>query len=236
MGAKLCRRLRPWLIVPPGTITGLVVQSGDQRRVNVFVDGAFAIGVSLATLQRQGLYKGQVLSEADWQRLEQAEQAHKALEAALRLLAVRPRTERELRDRLRRKQFLPEQIDEVVQRLRSLDLIDDTQFARMWVANRAAVKPKGALGLRRELIGKGVDRRVAEEIVDAVVDDAAEARACEEVARQAIGRYRSIEDWPTFQRRLGGLLLRRGFTWETAGPLLKRLWQERGAGQDMPDE
>jgi regulatory protein len=223
--------------MPAGTITGLVVQSGDHERVNVFVDGTFAIGVSLATLERQGLYKGQVLSEADWQQLEQAEQTHKAWEAALRLLEVRPRTERELRDRLRRKQFPPQQIDEVIQRLRALDLIDDTQFARMWVANRAAIKPKGSIALRRELIGKGVDRRVADEIVDAAVDEAAEARACEEVARQALARYRSVEDWPTFQRRLGGMLLRRGFTWDMVGPLLKQLWRERdAAGGDSHDE
>ncbi|HSH81047.1 MAG TPA: RecX family transcriptional regulator, partial [Herpetosiphonaceae bacterium] len=138
--------------MPSGTITALTVQASDQERVNVFVDGAFAIGISLRTLQREGLRKGQVLSEEDWARLERAEADSKAWNAALRLLEVRPRTEHEIRDRLRRKQYAPEQIDAAVVRLRELELLDDTQFARMWVANRSAVNPRGALGLKRELL------------------------------------------------------------------------------------
>lgn len=219
--------------MPPGTITALLVQANDQHRINVFVDGSFAIGVSLATLQRESLYKGKVLSLEDWQRLERAESTDKAWGAALRLLEVRPRTEREIRDRLRRKAYDDEQIDAVIGRLRDLELLDDAQFARLWVANRAAIKPKGALALRRELQSKGVDRQVAAEIVEQAVDADGEAAACEQVARQAAARYASASDWPTFQRRLGGLLQRRGFTWDTVGPVLKMLWAERtGAADD----
>ncbi len=215
--------------MPPGTITALQIQSGDQRRVNVYVDDVFAIGVSLATLHREGLYKGQVLSDEDWQRLERAESENKAWEAALRLLEVRPRAEREIRDRLRRKEYDAEQVDRVVQRLRELELIDDAQFARLWVANRAATKPKGSRALRQELMAKGVDRHVAGEVVDAALDADAEAAACEQVARQVQRRYAAIDDWPDFQRKLGGLLQRRGFSWNTVKPILRQLWNERGA-------
>ena len=213
--------------MPPGTITALQIQTSDQRRVNVYVDDAFAIGVSLATLQREALYKGQVLSEEDWQRLERAESDNKAWEAALRLLEVRPRAEREIRDRLRRKEYDAEQIDRVVQRLRELELIDDAQFARLWVANRAAIKPKGSMALRRELMAKGVDRQVASEVVDAALDADAETAACEQVARQVQRRYAAISDWSDYQRKLGGLLQRRGFSWNTVKPILRRLWSER---------
>ena len=224
--------------MPTGTITALSAQAGDPRRVNVFVDGAFAIGVDLATLQREGLYKGKILGEEDWLRLEQAEAEQRAWGAALRLLEARPRSEHEIRDRLRRKQYLPEQIDRVLLRLRDLGLLDDTQFARQWVSNRAATKPKGAAALRSELIGKGVDRAIAAEVVSSALDREAEAAACEEVARRAMARYASVPEWQAFQRKLGGLLQRRGFAWEMVGPLLRRLWQEReaGAGRDDPDE
>ncbi len=222
--------------MPSGTITALTVQASDQERVNVFVDGAFAIGISLRTLQREGLRKGQVLSEEDWARLERAEADSKAWNAALRLLEVRPRTEHEIRDRLRRKQYAPEQIDAAVARLRELELLDDTQFARMWVANRSAVNPRGALGLKRELLRKGVAREVAADVVGEAVDDETEAAACEQVARGAAGRYAGVESWPDFQRKLGGLLQRRGFSWNTAGPIVRRLWAERGETDDELDD
>lgn len=204
------------------------MQTGDHERVNVFVDGAFAIGIDLATLQREGLFKGKVLSEDDWARLVRAESDNKAWHAALRLLEARPRAEREIRDRLRRKQFEPEQIDATIARLRDLGLLDDAQFARLWVANRAATSPKGAQALRYELISKGVDRQIAGEIVEDALDPATEAEMCEQVARKALPRYASSPDRATFQRKLGGLLQRRGFAWDTVGPVLDRLWQERG--------
>ena len=221
--------------MPAGTITALSLQTGDRERVNVFVDGAFAIGVDLRTLQREGLYKGLVLSEEDWLRLERAESDHKAWEAAMRLLEVRPRAENEIRDRLRRKQFAPDQIDGVVVRLRELGLIDDAQFARLWVANRAATRPKGALLLRRELMSKGVDREVAAEVVTSAVDANMESAACEQVARQVARRYTAVPDRATFQRKLGSLLQRRGFTWETVRPILEQLWQERGEQGELSD-
>lgn len=213
--------------MPAGKITALSVQTGDRERVSIFIDGAFAIGISLLTLQRQGLYKGQVLTEEDWQQLEKAVSNERAWEAALRLLEVRPRAEREISDRLRRKGFLPEQIEGVIVRLRDLELLDDARFAKLWISNRAATKPKGALALQNELLGKGVDRQIASDAIAAATDPEREAAACEQVARQAARRYSSIEDWSSFQRKLGGVLQRRGFTWETVGPVLRLLWQER---------
>lgn len=212
--------------MPPGTITALVIQTHDKERVNVFVDGSFAIGINLATLQREGLYKGLVLDSAGWSRLERAEADHRAWEAALRLLESRPRTEREIRDRLRLKTYSPEQIEGVVTRLRELGLINDRQFAKMWVENRATFKPKGAQALRQELARKGVDREVAAAVIAANTNAETEASQCAEVARQAARRYRNAPDWPTFQRKLAGFLQRRGFGHAVIKPILPGLWAE----------
>ncbi len=232
--------LRPYIDIiamPAGTITALVVQATDSERVNVFIDGKFAIGVSLHVAHDQQLRKGQVLSEADWERLVQAEHGAQAWNAALRLLAVRPRTERELRDRLRRKDFNATQIDAVITRLRNLDLIDDAQFARLWVTNRQNLSPRGAGVLRQELLAKGVARQVVDEVVAGSISDDDERAACEEVARRALHKYMGVVDRATFNRKLGSFLQRRGFRWETIKPILDNVWQESrsGAGGEMDD-
>jgi regulatory protein len=212
--------------MPPGTITGLVQQQGDQQRVSVFVDNEFAIGLSIYVLQDLGLRKGQVLSQADWDAIEAADRGSRAWNAALRLLEARPRTEREIRDRLRRKEFLPEQIDTVVSRLRELELLDDAQFARLWITNRQQLSPRGAQGLRQELRAKGVARQVIDEVVADHTDADSERAACESVARKALRRYADAPDRATFQRKLGGYLQRRGFSFETIKPILAELWVE----------
>ncbi len=50
--------------MPTGTITALRAQANASQRVNVFLDGEFAIGVSLNTLAREGLAVGQQIDAA----------------------------------------------------------------------------------------------------------------------------------------------------------------------------
>jgi regulatory protein len=211
-------------------ITALVVQATDSERVNVFIDGQFAIGVSLQVAHDQQLRKGKVLSEADWERLAQAERSSQAWNAALRLLAVRPRAERELRDRLRRKNFDASQIDAAIKRLRTLGLLDDVQFARLWIANRQHLRPRGAEALRQELLAKGVDRQVVDEVIVGSISDDDERATCEEVARRVLHKYIDAPDRIAFNRKLGSFLQRRGFRWETIKPILDGLWRESQTG------
>jgi regulatory protein len=220
--------------MPPGTITALVVQAGDQERVNVFIDGQFAIGISIYVMQDERLHKGKLLSQADWDRLEQAERGSQAWNAALRLLEARPRSERELRTRLQRKQFTPEQIDIAIKRLRDLELLNDAQFAQLWVANRQNLSPRGAQALRQELRAKGIDRQIVDTVIESNVDADSERDACTEVARRALRKYANEPDRATFQRKFGGFLQRRGFSFETIKPLLEELWQE--ARGEAPDQ
>jgi regulatory protein len=212
--------------VPAGTITALRVQAKDKQRVNVFIDGAFALGVSLNTLTREQLFVGKQLDEAAFTRLEASESSDKAYLTALQLLASRPRSAHEVADRLGRKGFAPEAADAAVARLRDLGLIDDAAFARSFVENRLTFRPKGASALRQELRRKGIDQATADEVLadDELLGD--EAARAATVARAALRRYADAADRATFARRLGGYLLRRGFTYETVGPLLEQLWQE----------
>jgi regulatory protein len=212
--------------MPTGTITALRAQERDTQRVNVFIDGAFAIGVSLNTLAREALFVGKALDEADWKALERAEQHDKTLQAAMRYLDARPRSAAELRDKLRRKEYPPEAIDAALARLADLGLVDDASFARFWVENRQLARPKGARALRDELRRKGVDR----DVIDATMGDEEllgdDSEKVWVIARAAVRKYADAPDKQTFKRKLGGYLQRRGFGFEVMRPVLDGLWAE----------
>lgn len=222
--------------MPTGKITAIAAQAHDSQRVNIFVDGTFALGISLATLAREGLFVGQELDEELWARLEAAHQTDKALLAAARLLEARPRSSAEIRQRLRRKEFPPEAIEQAVARLAELGLLDDAAFSRYWVESRQSFRPRGRLALRDELRRKGVDRDTIDEALAEASEgedpDAERARA-EQVARAALRRYADSPDRITFQRRLGGMLQRRGFSLEVIRPILGILWSE---SRQSPDD
>ncbi|MCX7790729.1 MAG: RecX family transcriptional regulator [Chloroflexaceae bacterium] len=221
--------------MPAGTITAISAQTRDSQRVNVFVEGQFAFGLSLDTLAREGLYVGQHLDEAAWARLETLGEIERALSAALRLLAARPRSSAEMRQRLRRKGFGPVAVARALERLLATGMLDDAAFSRYLIENRQTFRPRGARALRAELRHKGVDRETIEAAMAACGGDAdAERARALAVARAALPRYAGAPDRATFDRRLGGLLQRRGFDMDTIRPILAILWHEQATPPDEP--
>lgn len=192
-----------------------------RRRLNVFVDGRFALAVGVELAAERGLRPGLALSADDLRSLQQAETRQRAYESALRLLAHRPRSEQELRQRLRRRGFEAPLIEETVARLRRLGFLDDAAFARYWVESRDELSPRGQRLLRHELRLKGIDSETAAEATATVSDEEAAYRA-------AARRLRSLAglDLPLFRERLGGFLLRRGFSYDVARRTVDRCWRE----------
>lgn len=219
-----------------GTITALRAQANDPQRVNVFIDGSFALGVSLNTISTEKLFVGKVLSDQDRARLEQTEGGDKAIQAALRLLEARPRSSSEIRDRLRRKEFAPEQIDRAIERLEQLGMIDDAAFAQSWVDNRQQLKPRGIGALRDELRRKGIDRTIVDDVLSNPELSEGEDERAMAVARAAAHKYRA-GDRAIFSRKLGSYLQRRGFGFDVIRPVIDTLWDEQQqAGDDPPGE
>jgi len=79
--------------------------------------------------------------------------------------------------------------------------------------------------LAGELRLKGVSRDPADAAVETIDEADAAYRAAGKRAQLLAGR--PLEE---FRRKLGNLLLRRGFAYETANETVRRLWEEtRGA-------
>ena len=91
----------------------------------------------------------------------------RALNNAYRLLSIRERSEREIRQRLKDKGYGRETEDRVIKDLKSKDLVDDSRFVQAWIKDRSTVRPKGILAIKSELIKKGVDGA----LIDAALKD-----------------------------------------------------------------
>ncbi|WP_129632267.1 RecX family transcriptional regulator [Candidatus Oscillochloris fontis] len=228
--------------MPTGTITALRAQARDSQRVNLFIDGEFAIGMSLNTLAQAGLGVGMEIDAATWEWLEAAEHADRALHHALRLIEQRPRSVAELGQRLRRHDYSPAAIEHALNRLSDLGLLDDATFSRTWIENRRSFRPRGSLALRDELRRKGVARDLIDAALAAAdgedVEEAAdqELERARSLAQRALPRYANAPDRRTFQRRMGGYLQRRGFSLDTIRPILNELWNAAQDGETESDQ
>ena len=145
---------------------------------------------------------------------------------ALRLLALRPRTVRELRDKLARRGYPPEQCESLIADLSAVSLLDDAKYAQLWVESRTALRPMGASRLRAELMRKGISR----ELIDSALADSREERdedgAALELARKKLRSMRSLTP-DAARRRLAGFLGRRGYPGGVIAKVLKQLMNVR---------
>lgn len=192
-------------------ITSLPAQQHDPDRLSVFVDGEFRMGLAAEIAHGANLRVGDVVDEARLAELERRDRTWQAREAALRLLAVRPRSAVELARRLRIKGYDAEVADEVIGRLRELGLMDDAVFAGMLARDRVRLRPQGSRRLANELRQKGVDEETARTAIRETMES--EETDERELARRAAARWkpRPGEEPDRARRRLHGFLARRGF-------------------------
>lgn len=201
-------------------ITSLKVQTRNPNRISVYLDGEFAFGVS--RIVAAWLRVDQILTEEKIASIKDQEAQEAALQKALLLLSYRPRAEAEIRQRLEKAGFETGVIDQVLERLRATGLVQDAGFAREWVENRGAFRPRSHKMLAYELRRKGVTE-------DAIQQALEETSPDDDLAHQAAVRYArklAKTESEEFHRRLLAYLGRRGFSYGTAAPIVQRVWRE----------
>jgi regulatory protein len=134
-------------------------------------------------------------------------------ERALGLLAVRPRSRRELERRLLGARFDAAEVEDVLVRLERVGLVDDEAFARQFAEHRFGSRKEGSRAVMQGLRVAGIGASLAETVAqDAPGDD--EERAAD-LARSRVSRLAGVPPEKAFSR-LSSLLMRRGYGPEIA--------------------
>ncbi len=202
-------------------ITALQVQKKNAQRVNVFLDGEFAFGLSRLTAA--WLTVGRKLSDAEINKLQSEDELEVAWQKALRFLGFRPRTTQEITRYLEKKGFSDVVVTTTLTRLQEQNFVNDKAFAELWIENRSTFRPRSHRLLSRELRQKGVTNETIQNVLEDTV--LPEEELAYKAATKLAQRYQSL-DWQTFRQKFGGFLARRGFSYGVSISVIKRLWNE----------
>ncbi len=198
-----------------GKITALVIQKKNKERVNLFLDNAFAFGISLNAALN--LKKGQFLSDEEIARLKFNDQAEQAYQKSLHFLSYRARSAQETKQYLQKKDFGEDAIEIAIERLTGKGYLNDAEFGQLWVENRNRFNPKGKTALRYELRAKGLSEADIEKALDGLDE---ENLAWQAVQKQ-LTRWQAL-DKLTFRQKLNGHLARRGFSYDIIQTIIVR--------------
>lgn len=209
-----------------GTITRLDPQTHNDDRVSVFLDGDFAFGVHQDLVVKHGLRVGETLTGAEREEIEAEDQYVRAKQSALDYLAYKPRTEQEVRRKLKKREVPRPIVEDVIARLYELEYLDDESYAHDYAHNRFSSKKYGPLRIRRELVERGIDRHVAEAAVDELFAEENAQAAAREHAKKRWPRLDKDEDLRRRKQKMYRYLRRRGFSTDTIYPILDDLERE----------
>jgi regulatory protein len=156
----------------------------------------------------------------------------RTLQRAVKLLAAKPRSVAELRERLLEKEWTDEAaVEHALGKLQEYGYLDDDRFAFGFASYRVRQKPVGRQRLARDLQNKKVTRETADAALDLVYQETPE----EELVERAIERRTRLRGRPSTRQEVKSLydhLLRLGFSYD----LIIRKVRESSAAADGEDD
>lgn len=199
-----------------GTVTRVAQQAKDPDRVSVFVDEAFAFGLSVDLAIEAGLRKGLVLSVAEQRALLVRQEGFGAKAAALNYVSANARTVEEVRRNLTAKGFAEPVVEDAVAGLVAAGLLDDDAYAAAYARSRFTASGHGPARIRQDLFRRGVARAT----IDAALAGLAEDEDLDARARtDAEAKWRGLASEPDRRKRVRKtmeFLVRRGHGFDTA--------------------
>jgi regulatory protein len=138
----------------------------------------------------------------------------RTFDRAVNLLTFKPRSIRELRERLLEKDWTNARVvDDVIKTLETYGYLNDAQFAKDFAASKLRQKPVGKHVLRQKLFRKKLDK----ETIDEAIEKAFETTPEEEMIDSAIEKRLRIKGKPATRedaKKFYDFLLRQGFSYD----------------------
>jgi regulatory protein len=207
-------------------ITAIEPQRKNPQRLNIYLEGKFTFG--LARITAGWLKVGQELCQEKIAELQAEDAREIAYQKALHFLSYRPRSSTEVRQNLTKRGTPEALVEETLNRLQRTGLVNDQEFARVWVENRNTFQPRSKVALRMELRRKGLSDEIVQPVLDEQVNEEALAF---EAARKYARRLAGL-GWLDFRQKLSGFLARRGFSYTTLSPIVSEVWNEIQTADD----
>ncbi len=184
------------------------IEPRRHRLSQLYLDGEAAVRVDTETLIKTGWKPGMEITDEELHALLEASEERRAREKALYLLEYRSHSKKELADKISRTTSR-EAAEAAVEKMEELGLMNDESYARQLASSLLERKGYGVRRARQELLHKGIDRELVEEILLETAPDP------EEKLREIVERkyQRQLQDEKGYRRTVAALQ-RLGYGWE----------------------
>ncbi|MBW7572629.1 regulatory protein RecX [Caproiciproducens faecalis] len=201
----------------------MLITAVEPRRKGLsalFLDGEFALNIDTETLLKSGFRTGREISDEQLHELILESDSRRAGEKALYLLEHRSHSQKELADKISRV-TTREAAEAAAHHMAELGLVNDEEYARSLAGELFRRKAYSASRVRRELLQKGIDEELVEQILEENTPD-----PVEKIKELLDKKYARLLDDEKGRRRSIAALQRLGYGWDDIRTALNQFENE----------
>lgn len=184
-------------------ITKVAPAARTADRYNIFVDGHYSFSLDEFQLVQHSLHSGQEIDETKLAELQAESDFGKNYIRAVDLISRRLRSEREIRDYARRKQWDRDNTERVIARLYDRGYLNDLVFAQAFVRSRQSSRKYSRRRIKRDLVNKGISHRIIQQVLDEGADAIDDNDTLTNLVAKKYHRYDDINKLKAYLARAG---------------------------------
>lgn len=195
----------------------------NKKRVNIYVDDLFTIGIDEELKFKHKLEVGMEVDDEFIKEVLKSEEQNKVTNQALNLLSFRQRSEKEIYTALKRKGHEDIYIEKAIDYCREQRYLDDKAFAKAFIRDKLNLNKLGEQRIKYELLGKGISQNIIDDVLNISKDDQFEAAL--QLGEKKLPSYRN-DDKNARYRKLSGFLQRKGYSFDIVSKVVKQLLKD----------
>lgn len=190
----------------------------NTQKSKIYCDEELAFVLYQGEIRRFKIKEGEELEEEIYYKIKTEIITKRAKKRVLHLLEKVPRSEQQLRIKLKQGYYPLDVIDIAIDYAKGFGYIDDSHYASMYIQSKVNIKSRREI--YAALLTKGVDREVATQVLDEIYNEETEVRAIEKYIRKKGYDLENItrED----MRKLNSYLLRKGFSYDEIESVIQK--------------
>lgn len=202
-------------------ITKIEVQKRNKERVNLFLDGEYALSISAELVYKEHL---KVKDNIDYDKLKllaKKEGFAKCKESALRIVERNYKTEKQVREKLKLKGYEENAIDYSIEFLKEYNFINDNYYASAFINDKS--NSMGSQKIKYNLIQKGVSKEIIEEALSNVNKENERDIALEIAKKKLVVIKKKENDNYKISGKLYRYLISKGYEMDIVSDVVKEV-------------
>lgn len=207
-----------------GKITKIEVQKKNKDRVNIYIDDKYAFAAFVDVVINQGIKKGMELDADILQKIDFEEHRRKCKNAAIKIVERSAKTEKQVIDKLKEKEYSDDAIKYAVDFLNEYGFINDRLYAKSFAHDK--LMKNGTNKIKFELRRKGISDDIIKETLNDINDDEEIENAVSIAEKKYVQILRRESDKYKIKNKLYTFLAGRGYSFDTVKKVVEIVMKE----------